>query len=91
MKTVSALKFRQEFGKFLDQLKADGEGFVIEKNADPVAVIVPYQEFQRRFVDKFSADKRELLLKKFRDNRMQVSEDSTETLRRLRYGEDGVK
>lgn len=87
MKRISALKFRQEFGKCLDLLKDEGEGFVIEKNADPVAVIVPYQEFQRRFIDKFSADKRELLLKKFRESRMNVSEDSTKALRKLRYGE----
>ncbi len=86
MKTVSALELRQTFGKVLGQMKRSCEPLIIEKNSEPVAVLIPYEEFKRRFVDRISEGERDALVARFSNESFSVTENSTEILRQVRYG-----
>ena len=85
MKT-NALKLRQHFGQILEELRAGGEPIIIEKGRRPVAVLVSYEDFQRRFVDKQDQERRENLVQLFRNAAAAPSLPSLTALRELRTG-----
>jgi prevent-host-death family protein len=50
-KTVAAFEARRRFGKILQEVSGRGSHFVIERNGEPVAAIVPlrvHEEWERR-------------------------------------------
>jgi prevent-host-death family protein len=88
MKRKSALQFRQEFGNILDSIESDAEPVLIERNARPVAVVVSYETFQRKFVDQQSHADRLKLLERFRASAKASTMDSLQALRALRYHDE---
>ena len=45
MITINALKIRTKLGVILDNVSQKGEHYIIERMGKPMAVIVPYQNF----------------------------------------------
>jgi prevent-host-death family protein len=58
MKTVNALKLRQQLGSVLKELQASGRPVLIERNSRPAAVLISLEDYQKRFVDREADDKR---------------------------------
>ena len=85
MKT-NALHVRQAFGKILKKLQASKEPIIIEKNREPVAVLIDYETFKTRFVDYQEQKKIKELVQSFKDELRDSPLDSLKTLRELRYG-----
>lgn len=46
IKTVSAIKARQNLGQILDEVRLRYDEYIIERNGKPVAVVVPIEEFR---------------------------------------------
>jgi len=86
MNKIPALKFRQEFGAVMESFRLGAEPLIIEKNSEPVAVVISYADFQKRFIDKQTEEVRDSILAKFKKNRFSSNEESLETLRNIRYG-----
>jgi len=86
MNKIPALKFRQEFGALMESFRLGAEPLIIEKNSEPVAVVICYADFQKRFIDKQTEEIRENILKKFRNNKFSSEKNSLQTLRNIRYG-----
>jgi len=83
---VNALEIRQSFGAVLNKLTRHGNPIIIEKNREPVAVLISMKMFKERFIDYQDQQKREELLKAFKDSTQTSKLDSLEELRKLRYG-----
>lgn len=49
MKSISALEARKRFGGLLDQVAKKGEHILICRVNEPLAVLVPYQDYQENF------------------------------------------
>jgi prevent-host-death family protein len=86
MKKINALKFRQSFGAILDDLAKKQEALVIERSSKPVAVLISYEEFKRRFVDKFAENLKQEIISQFKKNSIKSKENTTQILRKIRYG-----
>jgi prevent-host-death family protein len=56
MKSTNALKMRQNLGRVLDALYVEGEPISVERRGKPVAVLITWEEYKKRFVDQ-EADK----------------------------------
>jgi prevent-host-death family protein len=52
MKSVNALKLRQQLGSVLRALEASGQPILIERNSKPAAVMISLEDYQKRFVDR---------------------------------------
>lgn len=85
---VNALQIRQSFGRILKQLQKLGEPIVIEKNREPVAVLISFEIFKQRFLDYREEEKRNELLAAFGKNPAKSSKNSLTLLRELRYGQN---
>jgi len=83
---VNALQIRQSLGKILEKLNKTDDPIVIEKNREPVAVLISLKTFRERFIDYREEHKRQELLEAFRANAVQPREDSLAALRGIRYG-----
>lgn len=88
MKT-NALQLRQSLGKILKKLAASKEPIIIEKNREPVAVLISYKTFKERFIDYQEQKKIKELLQAFEDELTPAAVSSLEVLRELRYGARG--
>jgi PHD/YefM family antitoxin component YafN of YafNO toxin-antitoxin module len=89
MKTVNALKIRNHLGEVLEDLKKNGEPILVSKNRKIQAVLITPEQFQKRFLDYQSEEKRKSLLKTIKSLKAKGrgSKDSVEVLRELRgYG-----
>jgi len=88
MKTVNALTIRNKFGEVLSYLEETHEPVLVSKGKRVRAALVPIDEFERRFVDKRSEEKRQEFLERVRsaaESRV-GDQDSLEVLRSLREG-----
>ncbi len=59
MKSMNALEARKKFGGMLDEVAQQGQHVLILRLNKPLAVLVPYQDYQAR-LDKDARDKRRL-------------------------------
>ena len=57
MKSINALKLRQQLGSVLKSLQASGQPILVERNSKPAAVLISLEDYQKRFVDR-EADQR---------------------------------
>lgn len=64
MRQVNALKIRNQLGEVLDMLGADGEPIVICKGRKVVAVLITPEQFERRFLDFQTEEKKQQMFEK---------------------------
>jgi PHD/YefM family antitoxin component YafN of YafNO toxin-antitoxin module len=86
MKTVNALKIRNNLGEVLDMLKKTGEPILVSKGREIRAVLITPEQFKRRFLDYQSEERKKQLLKSIqalKESRVEKRE-SIEVLRELR-------
>ena len=86
MKTVNALKIRNNLGEVLDMLKKRGEPILVSKGREIRAVLITPEQFKRRFLDYQSEEQKKQLFKTIqalKENRMEKQE-SIQVLRELR-------
>ena len=86
MNTINALKVRNNFGEVLDLLDKEKEPILITKSKKIRAVIIRYEDFKTRFLDKQAEEEKEIFLKQIKSHGAPslINEDSVVTLRRLR-------
>ena len=86
MRTVNALKIRNNLGEVLDLLNNTGEPILVSKGRKLRAVLITPEQFKRRFLDYQAEErKRQLLetIKGLRDDSLEIR-GSVEVLRELR-------
>ncbi len=86
MRTVNALKIRNNLGEVLDLLNNTGEPILVSKGRKLRAVLITPEQFKRRFLDYQAEErKRQLLetIKGLRDDSLE-RKGSVEVLRELR-------
>lgn len=89
MRRKSALKLRQEFGAVLDQMSTSGaQPIIIDKNSVPVAVLISYEDYLKRYFEEQSSKDRENLLERFRVTAKPSKISTTDLLRDIRYNND---
>ena len=88
MKTVNALMIRNKFGEVLSYLEETHEPVLVSKGKRVRAALVPIDEFERRFVDKRSEEKRQEFLQRVRSaaGSRVGDQDSLDVLTSLREG-----
>jgi prevent-host-death family protein len=86
MRIVNALEVRNRLGALLDDLERTGEPVIVSKGRRPRAVLISVEDFQRRFVDRQTEERRQALLDKVRAARAAGigGADSLTVLRGLR-------
>jgi prevent-host-death family protein len=72
MKTVNALKLRQQLGSVLKELQASGRPVLIERNSRPAAVLISLEDYQKRFVDREADDKRREMIEVILKTRLRL-------------------
>jgi len=89
MKTVNALKIRNNLGEILDALTETGEPVLVSKGRKIKAVLITPEQFKKRFLDYQAEErKRQLLgtIESLKANSIETK-DSVEVIRELRgYG-----
>ncbi len=90
MKKVNALKVRNQFGEVLDMLENDGEPILIEKKKVVRAVLISYEDFQTRFIDKQAEEEKRRFFNQVRSHAAPSLTDAPplSTLRRSRGYDD---
>jgi PHD/YefM family antitoxin component YafN of YafNO toxin-antitoxin module len=86
VRTVNALKIRNNLGEVLDLLNNTGEPILVSKGRKLRAVLITPEQFKRRFLDYQAEErKRQLLetIKGLRDDSLE-RKGSVEVLRELR-------
>jgi len=86
MKNVNALKVRNQLGEILDGLDKTGEPVLISKGRKMRAVLITPEQFERRFLDYQTEEKKQQLLEtieSLKDRRI-GERDSVDVLRALR-------
>ncbi len=87
MKRINALTVRNRFGEVLDMLDADHEPILISKGKRLRAVLISYEDFTLRFIDRQAEEEKEAFLKEAASWRAQAgpgSGDPVQALRALR-------
>ena len=86
MRSVNALEVRNHLGSLLDDLERTGEPVIVSKGRKPRAVLITVADFQKRFVDRQTEERRKELLDRVLAARAErVGEaDSLSVLRALR-------
>ncbi len=69
MRTVNALEIRNRLGALLDDLERTGEPVIVSKGRRPRAVLISVEDFQRRFVDRQTEERRQALLDRVLESR----------------------
>jgi prevent-host-death family protein len=72
MKTVNALKLRQQLRSVLRELQESGRPVLIERNSRPAAVLISLEDYQRRFVDREADAKRREMVEVILHTRLQL-------------------
>ena len=90
MNTVNALKIRNQFGDVLEQLDRDKDPILITKSKKVRAVLIRYEDFKTRFLDKQAEEERIQFYNQIKSHVAPslISEDPVETLRKLRGHQD---
>ncbi len=89
MKTVNALKIRNNLGEVLDMLARTSEPILISKGKEIKAVLITPEQFKKRFLDYQAEEQKKQLLEIIEGMKADSLEtkDSVEVLRELRgYG-----
>lgn len=86
MRTVNALKIRNNLGEVLDSLEKNGEPILLSKGRKIRAVLITPEEFKKRFIDKQAEEEKQKLLQRIKDLRAGsiIKKDSMTVLRSLR-------
>jgi prevent-host-death family protein len=86
MRNVNALEIRNHLGALLDDLEKTGEPVIVSKGRKPRAVLISVRDFQRRFVDRQTEERRKELIDRVLAARAERSGDvdSLTVLRALR-------
>jgi len=85
MKTVNALKLRQQLGSVLRALQESGRPILIERNSKPAAVMISLEDYQKRFVDRQADEKRKEMVEAILKTRLRLPAGKS-TLDLLREG-----
>lgn len=51
MQKANALQLRQNLGAIVDKLRKSGEPILLERDREPVGVIISIEDYKKRFVD----------------------------------------
>ena len=86
MRTVNALKIRNNLGEVLDLLNNTGEPILVNKGRKLRAVLITPEQFKRRFLDYQAEERKRQLLETIKGLREDSLErkGSVEVLRELR-------
>ena len=86
MRTVNALKIRNQLGEVLQMLEEENAPILIEKRKKIRAVLISYDDFVSRFVDKLAQEERDRFVSRVHDHAAPsvAAEDPLDTLRALR-------
>jgi len=87
MKRINALTVRNKFGQVLEMLDSDHEPILISKGKKLRAVLISYEDFVLRFIDKQAEEDKQAFLTQavaWRDQAGGQSGDPIETLRSIR-------
>jgi PHD/YefM family antitoxin component YafN of YafNO toxin-antitoxin module len=86
MRTVNALEVRNKLGTILDDLERTGEPVGVSKGRRPRAVLITVGDYQKRFIDRQTEERRKELLSKVKAARASGvgGADSLTVLRELR-------
>jgi prevent-host-death family protein len=86
MRTVNALEIRNRLGALLDDLEKTGEPVIVSKGRRARAVLITVEDFQKRFVDRQTEERRRALMDRVLASRAERvgDTDSLSTLRALR-------
>jgi PHD/YefM family antitoxin component YafN of YafNO toxin-antitoxin module len=91
MRKINTLTVRNKFGAVLEMLDADNEPILISKGKELRAVLISYEDFLHRYIDKQAeADKQDFLeqARRYRDAAGPGTTDSLQSLRSLRGYDD---
>jgi PHD/YefM family antitoxin component YafN of YafNO toxin-antitoxin module len=90
MRTVNALKIRNNLGEVLDSLERNGEPILLSKGRRVRAVLITPEDFERRFLDKQAEEKKKKLFQKIKSLRAGsvINQNSVNVLRELRGYEE---
>lgn len=86
MKIINALKIRNNLGEILDELTRTGEPVLVSKGRKIQAALITPEQFQRRFLDYQTEEKKRGLLdiiEGLKDHRI-GAKSSVDVLRELR-------
>ena len=86
MKTVNALKVRNNLGEILDTLTKTKEPILLSKGREVRAVLITPEQFKERFLDFQAEEQKKELFKRIKDLRLKNknAEKSIDILRELR-------
>ena len=86
MKTVNALKIRNNLGEVLDTLTKTGEPVLVSKGRQIKAVLITPEQFQKRFLDYQAEEQKRQLLGTIESLKADSigTKDSVEVRRELR-------
>jgi len=86
MKTVNALKIRNNLGEILDTLTKTKEPILLSKGREIRAVLITPDQFKERFLDFQAEERKKELFKTIKDIRLKNkgSKKSIDILRELR-------
>jgi prevent-host-death family protein len=86
MRNVNALDVRNRLGAILDDLERTGEPVIVNKGRRPRAVLISVEDFQKRFVDRQTEERRRALVDRVKAARAAGvgDTDSVTVLRSLR-------
>lgn len=86
MKTVNALKVRNNLGEILDTLAKTKEPILLSKGREIRAVLITPEQFKERFLDFQAEEQKKELFKRIKDLRLKSkdAEKSIDILRELR-------
>ena len=86
MKTVNALKLRNNLGEILDALAETGEPVLVSKGREIKAVLITPEQFKKKFLDYQAEEQKTEFFEKIRSLRADsiAVKDSVEILRELR-------
>jgi antitoxin (DNA-binding transcriptional repressor) of toxin-antitoxin stability system len=90
MDTVNALRIRNHFGEVLEMLDNGKEPILITKGRKIRAVLIRYEDFQTRFLDKQANEKRDRFFAQIKGHVLPslINQDSVQTLREFRGYKD---
>lgn len=86
MTKVNALKIRNQFGEVLELLEKEKEPIFIEKRKQIRAVLISYEDFKNRFIDKQAEAEKKRFIEQIKSHAESslIEETSLQTLRKLR-------
>ncbi|HVP18414.1 MAG TPA: type II toxin-antitoxin system Phd/YefM family antitoxin [Spirochaetia bacterium] len=86
MKTVNALKLRNNLGKVLEELQETKEPVLVSKGGKVQAALITIEDFQKRFIEKQAEEEKERWLRRLEELRAPRlgSVSSLDALRELR-------